>query len=312
MTLLYSDPRFLDHDTGAHPECAARLEAVHARLDSSLPGGVRRVNTWNPATDGQLHAVHNASYVEHLDEFARQGGGQADADTVVCPASVDVARLAAGAVCDAVDRVVGGESSTALCLVRPPGHHARPAQAMGFCLLSNIAVASRYAIDRLELDRVLIVDWDVHHGNGTQEIFYEDAQIGFFSMHRWPFYPGTGAVEETGAGAGRGTTLNLPVEFGVARSDYLTQFTDRLLKFAAGLRPELVLVSAGFDAHASDPIGSLGLETEDFGELTDIVRAVANEHAAGRLVSVLEGGYNPRALADCVALHLDRLSDEPR
>jgi acetoin utilization deacetylase AcuC-like enzyme len=178
---------------------------------------------------------------------------------------------------------------------------------MGFCLLGNVAIAARLATTELGLDRVLIVDWDVHHGNGTQDIFYEDPRVGFFSAHRWPFYPGTGAADETGRGAGLGATKNLPLAFGTSRRDYLARFGDELTAFAAAMRPQLVLISAGFDAHAADPIGSLGLETEDFGELTRMVRGVAEDYAGGRIVSVLEGGYNPPVLADCVALHLEGL-----
>ncbi len=178
---------------------------------------------------------------------------------------------------------------------------------MGFCLLNNVAIAAKLAIDELQLERVLVVDWDVHHGNGTQDIFYEDPQVAYFSAHRWPFYPGTGAADETGRGAGLGTTKNLPFAFGTPRRDYLATFSDELTRFAAAMKPQLVLISAGFDAHAADPIGSLGLETEDFGELSRLVQGVADDYADGRIVSVLEGGYNPPVLAECVALHLEHL-----
>jgi acetoin utilization deacetylase AcuC-like enzyme len=174
--------------------------------------------------------------------------------------------------------VLAGEETTALCLVRPPGHHALADRAMGFCLVANVAVAAKLALDEFELDRVLVVDWDVHHGNGTQGLFYDDPRVGFFSIHRWPFWPGTGAADETGHGDGLGATRNLPVIFGTSRRDYIARFTDELTEFATRMKPRLVLVSAGFDSHAADPIGSLGLETEDFAELTSIVRAVAADH----------------------------------
>jgi acetoin utilization deacetylase AcuC-like enzyme len=215
--------------------------------------------------------------------------------------------LAAGAVADAVEKVMCGEANSALCLVRPPGHHARPAAAMGFCLFNNVAIGARVAAKEHELDRVLVVDWDVHHGNGTQESFWRDEQIGFMSVHRWPFYPGTGAADETGAGPGLGATVNLPLPFGISRSEYLDAFRSALEDFADRLRPQLVLVSAGFDSHQADPIGSLGLETEDFATLSRIVLEVAKQHAGGRVVSVLEGGYNPPVLAQCVGLHLEEL-----
>jgi acetoin utilization deacetylase AcuC-like enzyme len=215
--------------------------------------------------------------------------------------------LAAGAATDAVARVLRGEDRTAMCLVRPPGHHALPERPMGFCLFNNIAVAARAAIAEQGLERVLIVDWDVHHGNGTQDMFYADGQIGFFSSHRWPFYPGTGAADETGTGDGLGATRNLPIEFGTPRSQFLARFRLQLEDLAAKLRPQLVLVSAGFDAHREDPIGSLGLEVEDFETLSGYVVDVANVHAGGRVVSLLEGGYNPQRLAECVEAQLVRL-----
>jgi acetoin utilization deacetylase AcuC-like enzyme len=307
MTLLYTDRRFLDHDTGRHPEAAVRLEHVTRLLDSSgLAARCNRPN-WEPAGHAELQAVHDADYLQAIAALATRGGGRIDSDTVVSPQSFEVARLAAGAACDAVRRVVSGEDTTALCLVRPPGHHAVRDRAMGFCLLGNVAIAAQVAVDELQLDRVLVVDWDVHHGNGTQDIFYDEERVGFFSAHRWPFYPGTGAADETGRGDGLGSTKNLPITFGTARRDYLTHFADELAGFASRMKPQLVLVSAGFDSHAQDPIGSLGLETEDFTELTQVVQSIANDYADGRIVSVLEGGYNPPVLAECVAAHLDRL-----
>jgi acetoin utilization deacetylase AcuC-like enzyme len=177
-------------------------------------------------------------------------------------------------------------------------------RAMGFCLFNNIAVAARVAVDVLGLDRVLIVDWDIHHGNGTQAAFWEEPRVGFLSIHRWPFYPGTGDADETGGSRGLGTTLNLPVEYGTPRKDYLALFGDSLEKFAAKINPQLVLLSAGFDTHRLDPVGDLGLETEDFIPLTNLVLDVADSYAGGKIVSVLEGGYDPKILADCVAVHL--------
>ncbi len=307
MTLLYADRRFLDHDTGRHPESPVRLEHVTRLLDNTGLADRCVRPAWQPADDAELLAVHDGDYLESLAALADRGGGQVDADTVVSRKSFNVARLAAGAACDAVRRVVSGEDRSALCLVRPPGHHALASRAMGFCLLGNVAMAARLAVDELELDRVLIVDWDVHHGNGTQDIFYDDERVGFFSAHRWPFYPGTGAADETGRGDGLGGTKNLPIQFGTPRREYLAHFADELYAFAAKMKPQLVLISAGFDSHAADPVGSLGLETEDFGELTSIVQSVAKGHAAGRIVSVLEGGYNPPVLAECVAIHLEGL-----
>lgn len=307
MTLLYYHPHYLQHETGGHPECAARLEQVWSRLENSGQAARCVRPDWSAATDERLRRVHGAKYLTKIQAIATRGGGRAEADTIVSPASVDVASLAAGAVCDAVERVVRGEEKRALCLVRPPGHHALPDRAMGFCLVNNIAIAARVAIDELGLERVLIVDWDVHHGNGTQDAFYEDSQVGFLSIHRWPFYPGSGKAEETGQGEGLGYTRNLPVEMGTSRDRCLSLFARELEDFAEKVRPQLVLVSAGFDAHREDPIGSLGWETEDFASLTQTVLDIAAAHAEGRLISVLEGGYNPPVLADCVAVHLEEL-----
>lgn len=309
MTLLYYDKRFLDHDTGRHPERPLRLQKIMARLEESGLADQCVRPTWQPATVSQLEHVHHRAHIENVAAFAERGGGRLDADTAVSPASSAVARLAAGAACDAVDRVLKGESPTALCLVRPPGHHALPDRAMGFCLFNNIAVAARVATKEHDLDRVLIVDWDVHHGNGTQDMFYADGQVGFFSVHRWPFYPGTGAVDEAGSGDGLGATRNLPTTFGTSRDEYRDHFRHELEDFASKLRPQLILVSAGFDSHRQDPIGSLGLEVEDFADLTKIVLDVAATHAGGRVVSLLEGGYNPSILAECVETHLGRLVD---
>ncbi len=200
------------------------------------------------------------------------------------------------------------EADTALCLSRPPGHHALNRQAMGFCLFNNVAIAAQIAIEEHGLDRVLIVDWDVHHGNGTQDIFYVDGRVGFFSSHRFPFWPGTGDSSETGTGRGLGATRNLPIGGGVTREQFLQRFRHELEDFAARIRPQLVLVSAGFDSHRLDPLGRFLLETEDYATLTQLVRDIATNYAEGRVVSVLEGGYNPDVLAECVEAHLRALA----
>jgi acetoin utilization deacetylase AcuC-like enzyme len=251
-----------------------------------------------------LELVHEPGYIDRVFALAARGGGHLDPDTVVSPASAEVAQLAAGAACDAVDRVLRGEARTALCILRPPGHHALAERAMGFCLFNNVAIAARVAIAEHGLDRVLIVDWDVHHGNGTQDVFYADGQVGFFSSHRYPFYPGTGDARETGVGKGLGATRNLPITANVTREMFLERFRSELEEFAAHMRPQLVLVSAGFDSHRLDPLGAFLLETEDFATLTQSVLDVADAYAGGRVISALEGGYNPNLLADSVATHL--------
>jgi acetoin utilization deacetylase AcuC-like enzyme len=309
MTLLYYDKIFLEHDTGNHPENAGRLRAVVERLEKNQVLGKCTQPVWQPASLQQLCHVHSADHIEAIKRFAERGGGQIEQDTVVSAKSFAAASKAAGAACDAVSRVIAGEDRNALCLVRPPGHHALHSHPMGFCLFNNIAVAASAAIEECGLERVMIVDWDVHHGNGTQAIFWETPNVGFLSMHRYPFYPGSGAADETGAGAGKGYTVNLPIRFGTSRKEQIERFRTATEDFADKLKPELILISAGFDSHVNDPIGSLELESEDFTTLTEIVLGIARTHTAGRVVSLLEGGYNPAALAECVEYHLRALLD---
>ncbi len=307
MTILFRDPLFQRHITGRHPESPARLAAIDRRLEER--GLIAQCTTGaiRPATREELIRLHGGDYVDQVRAYAAQGGGRIEADTVVCPESFDIAAHATGTALAAVDAVLNGTDSTALVLARPPGHHALPDSAMGFCLFNNVALAAEHALRTHDLERVLIVDWDVHHGNGTQDVFYDREDVTFFSAHRSPFYPGTGASDETGRGRGLGTTFNLPLAFGVARREYLTRFERMLHDAATKCRPQLVLISAGFDAHRLDPIGSLGLETEDFARLTTMLQGVANDYCGGRIVSLLEGGYNTEALADSVAVHLETL-----
>ncbi|MBN2215784.1 MAG: histone deacetylase [Pirellulales bacterium] len=307
MTLLYNESCFLQHETGHHPERADRVRLIPDRLaEAGLDVRCTRPE-WDRVARRRLTAVHVPSYVDEVWSLAKSGGGDIGSETVLSPCSYDVALLAAGCACDAAERVLRGEDRRALCLVRPPGHHAMSSYAMGFCVFNNVAVAAKMAVDEFRLDRVLIVDWDIHHGNGTQATFWDEPRVGFFSIHRWPFYPGTGSEDETGGGAAAGTKLNLPVPARISREEYLARFTDALESFAARIKPQLVLTSAGFDAHRGDPIGQFVLETEDFATLTDRVLDVADTWAEGRMVSVLEGGYDPRLVADCVAVHLGQM-----
>ena len=307
MTLLYHDPIFQTHDTGQHPEHARRLAAVDEMLsDGSLLARCQRLDCCS-AEKSMIERVHTADHVTVVEDYARAGVGRIEVDTVVSPQSYDVALHAAGSVCDAVRRVMREEDKNALCLVRPPGHHALRDAPMGFCLFNNVAIGARLAVGEFELDRVLVIDWDVHHGNGTQASFWTDPQVGFFSIHRFPFYPGTGAADETGSSDGLGSTLNLPVAFGTPVADYLAHFETEFTQFVDKFQPQLILISAGFDAHRADPVGSLGLESEHFGDLTRIVLAAADTHCQGRVVSVLEGGYNPAMLAESVEIHLAEL-----
>jgi acetoin utilization deacetylase AcuC-like enzyme len=305
--LLFTDPVFLEHQTGDHPESPERLRFVEKMLAQEPIALQFERGTFQPAQPEQLELVHEPAYIESVRRFAAAGGGRIEADTVISPRSFEVACHAAGAAVAAVDAVATGAAPRALCLIRPPGHHALPHAAMGFCLFNNVAIAAAYALKKYGLDRILIVDWDVHHGNGTQDSFYESDAVYFVSIHRSPFYPGTGAADETGTGKGLGTKFNLPIRYGTPRHSYLEAFQTVLEQAASRARPDLVLISAGFDAHYADPVGSLGLQTEDFAPLTKLVRQVADQYCQGRLVSLLEGGYNVAALAESVACHMESL-----
>ena len=245
MTLLYRDPLFLEHETGLHPENANRLRSIQAGLDAAGLTARCTPGTFQPLAEESILRVHVPRVLLGARELCQHGGGRLEADTPVSPRSYDAALAAAGACSAAVDAVLGRQDTTALCLVRPPGHHATPTHSMGFCLFNNIALAARHAIDAHGLARLLIVDWDVHHGNGTQDIFYDDGRVFFLSMHRYGngFYPGTGAANETGQGPGLGYTRNVPVHFGISRKDFLQQFTVAVEKAADQVRPELVLLS---------------------------------------------------------------------
>jgi acetoin utilization deacetylase AcuC-like enzyme len=309
MTLLFRDPLFLKHDTGPHPEKAERLRAIDSQLEKSGLLKKCTTGTYQPLTEETVAKVHSPMQIMRAKQVAEHGGGHLDPDTILSADSFQVALAAAGACVSAVDAILKGKARTALCLVRPPGHHATPTRSMGFCLFNNIALAAHHAKAEPHLTRILIVDWDVHHGNGTQDIFYEDPEVMFYSIHRYGhgFYPGTGAESETGRGKGLGYTLNAPIRYGTSRKDYHSRFTSALEKAADKIKPELVLISAGFDAHAKDPIGSLGLEVEDFATLSLQVLDIARSHSKGRVVSCLEGGYHLDALAESVQAHLEAL-----
>jgi acetoin utilization deacetylase AcuC-like enzyme len=308
MVTLFTDRRMLDHaPPPRHPERPERLQAVLRHLERTGLSARCAAGTVREATRDELQRVHAPHYLDEVPQYEKAGGGLIEQDTWVFRGSNEAALLAAGAAVEAVAHVLAEPGRRAACLVRPPGHHARPSAPMGFCLYGNVAVAAADARDRRELTRILIVDFDVHHGNGTQEIFYDSGKVAFLSIHRSPFYPGTGAADETGTGRGLGFIRNLPIRYGTSRGDFKAAFRAGLEKLADKVRPELVLISAGFDAHAEDPVGDLGLETEDFEDLTRAVVGVADTHAAGRVVSLLEGGYNVPILAGCVETHLRAL-----
>jgi acetoin utilization deacetylase AcuC-like enzyme len=288
-----------------HPERPERLLAINARLRSVGLMEKLTVIPPRPAGDEWLKTVHTAVHLGQLRGKVDRGEPYADThDTPICEASYTVAVEAVGGVMAAVDAVLSGEVRNAFCAVRPPGHHATADRSMGFCLLNNAAIAARYIQKRHKLPKVLIVDWDVHHGNGTQELFYDDPSVFYFSVHRYPFYPGTGSAEQHGAGKGKGATLNVPLPAGSGDREFLRAFSETLVPAAGQYHPDFVLVSAGFDAHRDDPLGGMRVTTEGFAEMTRIVKRIAEEHCQGRLVSVLEGGYDPDGLAASVEAHL--------
>ncbi len=307
--LLVTDDAMLDHDTGpGHPERPARLATVVERLRRGCSAPLQWCSP-RPAPRSALERVHDASYLDALHRL-RGRRARLDPDTSVSPGSVDAAHLAAGAAIDAVEAVARGSTRRAFALVRPPGHHAERAAATGFCLLNNVAIAAAHARAALGLGRVLIVDWDVHHGNGTQHSFEADPSVLFFSTHQHPFYPGTGGFNEVGAAAGRGFTVNVPLLPGTGDADLEAVFTRLLVPIAGAFAPELVLVSAGFDAHARDPLGGFAMTERGFGRLCEIVAVIADQHAAGRMVLVLEGGYDVDALAGSVAACVEVMGGE--
>jgi len=310
---LVADPCFELHDTGpGHAERPERLRRCRQVLEQR--GLAARCRAIEPAAadDAMLLRVHDAAYLRHVARACAEGRSLLDsADTAVCRESEGIARLAAGSAVRLAEEVVAGRLQRGFAAIRPPGHHAERGLAMGFCLYNNAAVAAAHLRAEFGLSRVLIVDWDVHHGNGTQHIFEEDPSVFYFSLHQWPLYPGTGAADEVGRGAGRGATLNCPLPPGAGDDAFLGALRDRLVPAMERFRPEFVLVSAGFDAHRADPLASLEVTTEAYAEATRIVCEIARRHAAGRLVSLLEGGYDLGALGDSVAAHVATLEAQP-
>jgi acetoin utilization deacetylase AcuC-like enzyme len=297
-TALIYDSICEEHDPGVgHPESPDRLKAIWRALSERPVAGTEIVAP-PLATAEALARVHAEPYVRAVLGLAGQEG-QLDADTAISPRSIEAAQLAAGAAIEGVRRVLSGEATSAFALVRPPGHHAEATRPMGFCLFNNVAVAAAEAHAR-GMQRVLIVDWDVHHGNGTQHSFYSRSDVLFMSTHQWPFYPGTGSETETGRGEGEGYTVNVPLAAGCGDGDYAAVFAEALLPIADAYRPQLVLVSAGFDAHRSDPLGGMSVSDEGFAALCGAVKQIADRHCPGRLVLTLEGGYDLGALARSV------------
>jgi acetoin utilization deacetylase AcuC-like enzyme len=307
VTAFLADPISKRHDPGpGHPESPARFDAVVKGLAQF------RLTPYTPrsATDDEVALCHTRQYIRTARHEVEEGFSElTTGDTSLSHETFDVALRAVGTVLHAVDLVFTGQAANAFCVVRPPGHHASANRGMGFCMFNNIACGARYAQRQHGAERVMIVDWDVHHGNGTQDIFYDDGSVLFFSTHQYPWYPGTGAAEETGEGKGRGMTLNCPLPSGAGRAEVWQAFQETLKPAAEAFRPDLVMVSAGFDSRLGDPLGHFTLGDRDFADLTRVLRDIAAKHANGRLVSVLEGGYNLYGLTKAAQAHAAALQE---
>jgi acetoin utilization deacetylase AcuC-like enzyme len=310
-TAIVHHPIFHQHDTGpGHPETPSRYKVVMDALkgDAALWSSLREVQA-REAPRGDIQAAHSPQLYKLVERVVSEGSGYLDADTIVSMRSLDAAKHAAGAPCQAIDLIMKGEVTNAFVPVRPPGHHATEERAMGFCLFNNVAVAARYAQQHYpEIERIAIIDWDVHHGNGTQGIFYDDPTVYFFSSHQYPWYPGTGTRGEKGTGRGVGYTLNLPLRAATPATEQKRAFESALDEISTKFSPDLIMISAGFDSHIGDPLGQLLLEDKDFVDMTRAVKQWAASSCQGRLVSCLEGGYNLETLGETVRAHVEELS----
>ena len=297
------------HQTGlGHPETTRRIDAVLNAIEAAELD-LHKIEP-RSATKENLQLCHTPDYIATAERDVTSGLRQlSTGDTTISKDSYNTALLASGGILAAVDAVIDGTIKNAFCAVRPPGHHARPAGGMGFCLFNNIAIAARYAQKKHGIGKVLIADWDVHHGNGTQDIFYEDGSVLFFDTHQHPLYPGTGMADETGSGKGLGLIMNNPFPAGSGRAQVYGAFEARLLKAAEKFKPEMVFISAGFDSRIDDPLGAFTLTDEHFMELTRLMKKIAADHAEGRVVSVMEGGYNLDGLAKAATAHVRALME---
>ena len=296
-------PQYLKHDTQSHPENSGRLRAIQDRIKSSEIYPHLHFPEPRFATDDELKKNHDLDYINHVRNSCQNGTQNLDGDTVICSESWDAAILSAGAGLTAVDKIISGELDNAFAAVRPPGHHAEKDKAMGFCIYNNVAVGANYLIEKYKYNKVAIIDFDVHHGNGTQDIFYDNEKVLYISTHQYPYYPGSGSEKETGK---FNNILNIPLEAGTSAEQYLNAY-ENVLKKLKEFKPEFVLFSAGFDAHIDDPLAQLRLSSEDFYHITKRTLEVSKSICNGNVVSILEGGYDLKALQDSTKRHVDAL-----
>jgi len=310
-TGIVKDKRYLRHSAGfGHPESPERLAAIYEMLNNpSMHWKFMEIEP-REATHKEIETIHTPSYVEYIASTAGQHSVFLDPDTATSPESYEIAKLAVGGVLNAVDSVIESKADNAFALVRPPGHHAEADSAAGFCIFNNIAIGAMHAILKHRLKRILIVDWDLHHGNGTQHSFYDDPRILYFSTHQYPYYPGTGSLQEIGQGKGEGYTINVPLSGGAGDASFVKIFRKILQPAALEFKPELVLLSAGFDTYFQDPLGSMRVTSEGFAALTRILLEIADSCCHGRLVAVLEGGYHIAGLTKSVKAVLEEMLNE--
>jgi len=305
------DPIYLQHDTGYHVENASRLTSTMNYLEKTgLLSELVSVKA-RAATVSEIAAVHERGYISYVEYVCHKGGAWLDADTVVSGKTYGAALYAAGGVLTAVDAVVKGELDSAFALVRPPGHHATFDQSMGFCIFNNIAVAAKYALAEYKFERIAIIDFDVHHGNGTQEAFYSDPRVLYVSTHQFPHYPGTGRVEDTGTGEGKGTTLNIPMPVGCGDAQFNEVFNQLITPAVSRYHPQVILVSAGYDPHWADELAQMQMTTTGFAGTVKMIKQLADELCGGKLVFTLEGGYNLEALSTSIKATFDVLLGKP-
>ena len=303
-----SDPFYLKHKNEPHPENPGRLNAIQKSIESSKYYNNLTLIQPRKATVEDIAKVHSTGYIRSVEDSCQNGVRNLDADTVISADSYQAALLSAGAGLEALDKILEGTVGNAFCAVRPPGHHAEQNKAMGFCLFNNVGVIARYAQNVQKLEKVFIFDWDVHHGNGTQHSFYKDSSVYYSSIHQYPFYPGTGGVEEAGTGDGLGSNLNLPMRAYSCDADYINAIEQKLIPVIQKFNPDLIIISAGFDAHENDPLAQINLSTHCYGKMTQKLMEIANDVCNGRILSMLEGGYDYSALADSVQLHVETLA----